>query len=898
MSLRRFLSRARWDDERKHELESYLAIETDENIARGMPPAEAVAAARRKLGNATLVREEIYQMNTLRAVDAVWRDLRYGARLLRLNPGFAVVAILSLALGIGANTAIFQLLDAVRLRTLPVAAPQQLVSVEIVNHQRARVGSFTGRFSNLTNPLWEGIRDRQRVFSTALAWGTTTFELGSTGQSQPGAGLWVSGDFFSGLGVGALLGRVLTTDDDRRGCAAPGAVLSYAFWQRRFGGDPAVVGKTIALSGHRFDVIGVTPANFFGLEVGRVFDVALPICAEPILEPERVAVDKRHAWWLAVVGRLKPGTTAREASADLSAISPALFADTLPPAYSSDVASDYKTFRLGAVPAGTGFSRLRQDYEAPLWMLLTIAGLVLLIACGNLANLMLARAAAREREIAVRLAIGASRGRLVRQLLAESALVAAAGALLGSLIAVELERVLLSYFSSTWLFLDLRPDWRVLVFTSAVAAATCAVFGVLPALRATGVDPGAAMKGASRGLSDSRERFGLRRALVVAQVALSLVLVVGALLFVRTLRNLATLDAGFQRDGILIADTDARALRLPGARGPALERDLLAAVSAIPGVDSAASAFIVPTSGAGWNDRITIDGTARTPYCDFNRVSPGFFRTLGVPLVGGRDLSDHDTLASEPVAVVSESFARTYLNGSNPVGRTFELRGEPNRPARVFHVVGVVRDMKYTNLREPFQPIAFLSSTQDPEPEKFVTGEPLLVRSRLPLTTLIPEVKRAIAGVDPAILVDYQPLTDQIGKTLVRERLMATLSGFFGLLAALLATIGLYGVVSYSVTRRRGEIGIRLALGADRRAVLAMVMREAAVLVAAGVLVGVVLAVTAARTAGTLLFGLNPADPATFAMAIAALVFVAMAASYLPAVRASHLEPTEALRDE
>jgi predicted permease len=898
VSVRRFLTRARWDDERARELESYVAIETDENVARGMTRDEARAAALRKLGNQTLVREDIYHMNTVAFVDNVWRDLKFGARLLRLNPGFALVAILSLALGIGANTAIFQLLDAVRIRTLPVRDPQQLVEIRIVKTREGRSGNFHGRNAAMTHPLWEELRSRPLPFATRFAWGTTTFELASGGESQPAAGLWVSGDFFAGLGVGPLLGRVIATADDQRGCGAPGAVLSYAFWQRRYGGDASVIGRTIALNGHATEIIGVTPANFYGVEVGRVFDLAVPICAEPVFEPERGALDKRHFWWLAVMARLEPGVTIERASAQLAAASPSVFADTVPQNYTPQTAKDYQAFQLGAVPAGTGVSAMRREYETPLWMLLSIAGLVLLIACGNLANLMLARASARQREIAVRLAIGASRGRLIRQLLAESALMAAVGAALGIVLAGRLERVLLSFFENTWLFLDLRPDWRVMAFTVAVAAITCLIFGAMPALRATGIGPGAAMKSASRGLSDSRERFGLRRLLVVAQVALSLVLVVGAGLFVRTLQNLTILDAGFQRDGVLVADLDIRPLRLPSAREPAFQRELLDRVRAIPGVEAAATTFVVPVSGMGWNDRVVIDGIVHKESANFNRVSPGFFKTLGIPLLAGRDFTDRDAPWAEAAVIVSESFVRMFIGDRDPIGRTFTIEVGPGEHSPLYHVIGVSRDTKYSELREDFTPLAFVMVRPDDRPTPFVSEEIVLIRSRVGLSGLISAVTRTAADIDPRILGDFQSMTTQVGKTLMRERLMAVLSGFFGALAALLATIGLYGVMSYTVARRRNEIGIRMALGAERGDVVRMVLREAAMLLAAGVVVGAVLAIAAAQTAKGLLFGLTPADPTTLFIAIAGLGLVAMAASYVPALRASRLEPTEALRDE
>lgn len=898
MSLARFFRRGRWDRERTRELESYIDIETDENIARGMTPEQARAAARRKLGSQVAIREEIYQMNTIGVLDEAWRDLKFGARLLRLNPGFAAVAVLSLALGIGANTAIFQLLDAVRLRTLPVVDPETLVDVRIMNNPE-RTGDFTGRFSNVSNPLWERIRDAQQVFSSAFAWGTTTFELSTGGDSQPAEGLWVSGEFFSTLGVTPVLGRALTSADDRRGCGAPSAVISYAFWQRRFGGDPAVIGRMLNISHRAVAIVGVTPASFYGLEVGRVFDVAVPLCAQPLLEPEREqALDLAHFWWLSVVGRLKPGLTITQASAQLAAISPAIFAETLPSRYTPETARGYTAFKLGAVPAGTGFSQLRTTYEAPLWILLAIAALVLLIACGNLANLMLARASVRQREIAVRLAIGASRGRVIRQLVAESTLIAAAGAGIGIAVAAQLERVLISFLDTRSLFLELQTDWRVLAFTIAMAAVTCVVFGALPALRATTIDPGVAMKSASRGLSEGRERLGMRRVLVVAQVSLSLVLVVGALLFVRTLANVATVNTGFQSDGILVVDVDARPLRLPVSRELPFQRELVERVRHLPGVDAAAAAYIVPLSGYGWNDEVVVGGVRQKPPSNFNQVGPGFFDVLGIPILAGRDFDQRDAGGGDRAAIVSESFVRMFLGRRDAIGTTFTVDAGPGQSRPMYHIVGVVKDTKYQSLREDFRPLTYVATAQDDLPGTLFSGTSLLIRSRLPLPTLIPAVKHAVAGMSPELLVEFEPFTSKFARRTMRERLMAALSGFFGGLAALLAMIGLYGVMSYSVARRRHEIAIRIALGARRDNVIRMVMREASWLLVAGLAIGGVLAVAAAQATRTLLFGLKPGDPLTLAAATGALMIIGLLASYVPALRASRLHPTEALHDE
>jgi putative ABC transport system permease protein len=896
VSLIRFFRRSRWDDERASELDAHLAIEIDDNVARGMSPAAARAAAHRKLGNTTLVREEIYQMNTIGLLDSAWRDLKHGARLLRLNKGFAVVAILSLALGVGANAAIFQLLDAVRIRTLPVADPQDLVEIRVNDPKGGRTGQFSGRRPQLTNPLFERIRDQQEAFTGLAAWGTSAFNMSPTGEARYATGFWVNGDFFHTLGVPAMIGRVFSRDDDRRGCAAPGAVISYGFWQREFGGEASAIGRTITLERHAYEVIGITPPGFFGLEVGRTFDVALPLCAEPFTRLNS-GLDKPDVWFLGVFGRLKPGWTRERATAHLAAISPPLFQATLPPRYREEDSKNYLTFKLAAFPAGTGVSNLRRDYETPLWMLLATTGLVLVIACANLANLMLARATTREREIAVRLAIGASRGRVIRQLLAESLLLSAIGGAGGLLVAKWLSGFLVRLLTTETnrMFVDLPTDWRVFAFTAALAIATCLIFGLTPAIRATAAEPGSAMKAGSRGSTDTRERFGLRRGLVVVQVALSLVLVVGALLFVRSLRNLMILDAGFRQDGILVVNLDLRGAGIPEAGRRQAFDDLAARLRALPGVDGVGEAYIVPVSGSGWNNRIVLDGKPNPQNVNFNAVSPGYFKTMATPILAGRDFNDADTASSGRVVIVTEEFSKKFFGGQNPVGRRFQIEEGVGVERPVFEIVGLAKNAKYSDLKEEFTPIAFVAATQektlDPEVQ-------FVLRSGLPLQTLTSQVTAAASAAYPSTVLQFQTMNTLVGNSLLRERLMAMLSGFFGLLAGLLATIGLYGVMSYMVERRRNEIGIRMALGADRGAVVAMVMREAVGLLGVGLVVGGLAAFGASKWASTLLFGLKPGDPVTMLTAIVALSAVAVMASYIPAWRASRLEPTAALREE
>ena len=826
------------------------------------------------------------------------KDLRHGGRLLRLDPGFAVVAILSLALGIGANTAIFQLLDAVRLRLLPVANPRQLAAVRVEDNTFGRTGGFTGRNPQLTFALWEQIRDQQRAFSSIAAWGSEQLNSSSGGEARYVDVLWVSGGFFSTLGLQPRIGRLLSAADDRRGCGSPGVVLSDSFWQREFGGRSSALGRTITLEGHPFEIVGVTPRSFFGVEVGRGFDAALPLCAEPLVTQEKPRIEDRQQWWLAAIGRLQPGWTVERASAQLATIARGVFETTLPSQYDAVDAKRYLGFRLEALPASSGVSSLRRRYESPLWLLLATSGLVLMIACANLANLIVARATVRQREMAVRLALGASRGRLIRQLLAESLLLAAAGAVFGAALAQALSRGLVSFLGtqgSRW-SLDLTPDWRVLTFTTALATLTCVVFGLAPALQAARTSPGEAMKSSGRSLTAGRQRLGVRRALVVSQVALSLMLLVGALLFVRTLRNLQTIDTGFQRKQVLVSEIDLSPLKVPIERRTSYKKELLERLRAIPGVLSAADARIVPVSGAGWNDNVNIPGSSvQRKIANFNRVTPGYFRTLGTPLLAGRDFGDGDTTSSPPVAVVTQTFARKFLDGGNPVGRSLGVAQQEGHPDRVYQIVGLVKDTKYGDLREEFSPIVFLAQAQDDRPEASLQ---VLLRTDGPISGLVASVKRIAAETSPALVLNFRVFETTIRESLLRERLMATLSGFFGFLAALLATIGLYGVISYMVVRRRNEIGVRMALGASRRDVLALILREAGTLLGIGLALGTGLALLAGSAARTLLFGLTPSDPMTMGIAVVSLAGIAAAASFLPAHRAATLDPMKALRED
>ncbi|MFZ3217948.1 MAG: ABC transporter permease [Candidatus Acidiferrales bacterium] len=826
-----------------------------------------------------------------------FQDFRYGLRQLRLSPGFALVGILSLALGIGANTAIFQLIDAIRLRAIPAKDPAQLATIRIADRSWSS-GSFYSSYSDLTFPIWQQIQQRQQAFSPIAVWGTQDFNLATGGEVHNAHGNWVSGDFFNVLGVQPYIGRLISPADDVPGCGSSGVDLSYSFWQRQYGGEASAIGKQITLDGNPFVIIGVTPPGYNGIAVGDGFDIAVPVCSEPAQDGEEARLTVRRDWWLASIGRLKPGWTLPQANAQLKVISSAVMQETVPPEYDAEGVKHFLDYKLAAYPAATGFSDLRKQSETPLWLLMGISALVLLIACANIANLMLARATTRDREIAVRLALGASRGRLIRQLLSESLLLAAAGAVCGSFLAWSLSQSLISFLSTPEnpVFVDLALDWRVLAFMTGLAFLTTILFGLVPALRATRTAPVEALKSGGRGMTASREKFGLRRILVISQVALSLVLLVGALLFARSLRNLFTLDAGFQQNGVLIANLDFSRLKIPDAQRAEFDRNLLEHLRAIPGVASAAGAMSTPMGGWFTNESVLGDTPEQKRGVTWeNDTTPDFFQTLETPLLAGRDFSDADTAASHKVAVVNQAFVAKFFAGQNPLGKTFRLQQYKGEEIPSFEIVGIVRNSVYRDMHEQLLPIAYFPLSQATHPRPVVAA---VLRSPEALPVLINSVKTAVAAVNPEIDIDFRVFKTQVQETLLQDELMATLSGFFGLLAALLAVIGLYGVISYMVAQRRNEIGIRMALGAQRRDVVRMMMREASILVASGLVIGTVLGLVAAKGAASLLFGLKPRDPLTFTVSIAALALVAFIASFLPARRASRLDPWTALRGE
>jgi putative ABC transport system permease protein len=834
-------------------------------------------------------------------------DLRYAARLLRLSPSFTLAAVLSLGLGIGANTAIFQLLEAIRLRTLPVARPGELVEIAI-HGGRAGVGVAVNAIESLTYPMWEGIRAHQQAMSSVFAW--ARFDLPAVvggGDDRDGgerrtSGIWVSGEFFSTLGLAPHRGRLLNSADDRRGCAANAAVLSYTTWQRWFGGRDTALGQRIAIGGQIFHVAGVTPPSFHGPEVGREFDVALPLCTVRFWDNP---LDRKNYFWLVVMGRLSPGWNAARASAHVAALSPALMEMTMPPDLTPAASSVWRAFRLTARDGSRGVSPWRHEYENALWLLLGITGLVVLIACANVANLMLARAAHRTCEFAVRRSLGASPGRLVLQSLAESLLLAAIGTLLGIVLAQVLSRSLVLFLTTedNRLQLDLGLDWMMLAFTSAAAAFTCLACGLAPGLRAART-PAADVLKAGGGMAGGYERFSLQRVFVVVQIAVSMVLVLGAWLFVGSLRNLLTFDAGFRQDGLLSAFVNlSNVPTVPNASGvtkpeasplqlQARKDALLERIRAVPDVQAAAAASHVPLVGMVWTREVEVPATAIAGPSRIVWVSPSYFHTMGMTLLAGRDFNITDTRASRNVVVVNQTFVRRYLAGVTPIGARIRTV-EPGGPGTVEEVIGVVQDAKYADIREEIPPVAFGLAAQEPDVAPWMA---IMIRTS-------PSAAPAMASTLRRLLADERVPTpgvvirrEQMHESLMRERLMAWLAGFFGVVAALLAAIGLYGVMSYIVARRANEIAVRIALGARRSDVLRLMLGRAFGLLAIGLPLGALAGSALGRTASGILFGLSPADPGILILAALALAAVALAAAYAPAARAARVPPAQALR--
>jgi|SRR5579871_118606 len=883
--LRSIFRKKQVDRELNDELTTYLEMAVEDKINQGVSREEARRAVRLEQGTVEVSREIVSAAAWESFVETLWQDLRFATRTLRRTPVFAIVAILTLGLGIGANTAIFQLLDAVRLRNLPVQNPQQLAAVRIVGGNHGM--GFNQDYGDLTRPIWLEIRDHQQAFSGTFAWSLSQRYIGRGSQMRHFNGLWVSGNFFQELGVRPFRGRLLVPKDEGP-CPNSYGVASYSYWLRELAGRDPADGINLIVNNDPVQIVGITPPEFYGMVVGDSFDIALPFC-------QPAAGLRRDIFEVSVMGHTKPGWTLDRASAELSALSPGVFEATLLPDRDTETTETYKHFQLAAYPASRGVSQLSASDYTSLWLLFGITGLVLMLACANLANLLLVRGRTREREMAVRQALGAARWRLIRQLLSEGVLLSFAGAVLGVALAVLLSHGLLLLFSTenTLPQFDLSLDWRVLSFVGSIAMLTCIIFALAPALRSSRTYPSDALKSESRGTTADRGVLSLQRLIIVAQVAISVTLLAGALLFVRSFRNLVTLNPGMRERGITVAFLGYWQSNLPRERWAQFQRELLEEVQTVPGVQSAATTTRVPLDGGSWEHGIRVgsaEGTSK-----FTWVSPDYFATMNIPSVAGRGLTNDDKESSPRVAVVNQTFVRQFSPGMNPIGQTLLTIAEPDYPATRYQIVGVIPDTRYSSLREETPPMAFAPATQFPAQGPWST---LVIYSTLPPETVMAALKHSLGAKHPDVVLEFHDFQKQILDGLVMERVMATLSGFFGLLAAMLAAIGIYGVLSYIVVMRRNEIGIRMALGANRISVLNLIFRQTALLLALGLAIGVIIALATAQGAASILFGLQANDPATFVGASALLIVVALLACYLPARRAMRVDPMVALRYE
>jgi putative ABC transport system permease protein len=833
----------------------------------------------------------------MKALESVLRDVRFALRLMRQTPMVSAVAMLSLALGIGANVAIFSLVNALMLKTLPIHEPERLV---IINQPPTEPGRQPN--TSFTNPQWEYLRDHQDFFAGVLAQGGARFNLNAGGEARPVAGMFVSGRFFDVLGVTPVVGRTFTADDDRRrsGPDGPVAVLSYGFWRREYGADPQIVGRPIHLDGHAFTVVGVAPPEFYGLKVGRTFDVAVPLGTEPIIRGAESALDRRSTWWLRLVARLVPGQTTEQAEARLAAFHPGLREATMPQDWRPQDQKTYIVQSFKLMAGANGLSGLRVRYSQPLFVLLGIVALVLLIACANMANLLLAQSTARQRELAIRLSLGASRWLVARQLLIESLLLSAMGSAAGVLLALWGGRALVQLISTrtTLVTLDLTLDWRVLGFSMMVGVLTGLLFGVTPALRTTGLRPAMALRDHSRGVLSGGARLNVGHGLVALQVAVSFVLVLGASVFVRTLVDLTTQEMGFNADHVLIATVDLRRTGLDEKQRPALFARLREAVANTPGVEAAAISVVTPMSNSVWNNLVTVPGyeaPERDRSAHFNRVTPNYFRVMGTPILAGRDISESDRVGTPKVVIVNEAFAKKFFKGENPLGQTFS-EGMPTRPEySTYEIVGMVADAKYVSLREPPPPTMYTAWGQA---ETAQSSQRISLRVRGRADSARAAALQAFQNVHKEVVVDFKEFDEDLRAAVLQERLVASLSAFFGGLALLLAAMGLYGVMSYSVARRHNEIGIRMALGAAPTNVMRLVLSNVALVTVVGLVVGVAVAAGTGRFVNTLLFGLVANDATMLVIAAVTLGSAAALAGYLPARRAARVDPMAALREQ
>jgi predicted permease len=878
--------RRRSDAQLTDEIRTHLDLLTDEHMRRGLSVSEARAAAHRDFGGVDQIKEQYRDQRGWILLDAIRQDLRFAFRTYAKNRGFAAVAILTLAIGIGANTAIFTLIDSLILRWLPVAQPQQLVQIKILRRDLPPAESFS-------YPVTRVLSDQSSaVFSGLFGSATTSFVVGPAEAPTRARGAWVTGAYFDTLGVRAARGRLLARADDQTG-APPAVVITEAYWARAFDRDPDIVGRLVAIEGVQVPIVGVSAGPFGGVDVGEDADLTLAVAVVPQVVPDQSMLLDTSTTWLHILARPRDGVLRSQAQTALALAWPRVVEQA---GVSSDAAVRRRTVGTGlqVVSGGTGWTFLRDQFEDPLFVLMALVGLVHLLACANVANLLLARVSVRRREIAIRLAIGASRGRIIHQMIVESLLLSMAGAATGTGLAWFVERSLIDMLSAgrrAPIVIDLTPHWHVLAFTVVTAVVTGAVFGLAPAWQAIRSRSAPALTTA---VTTGTRRPGLAASLVIAEVALSLLMLVGAGLFVQTLQNLRALDAGFSRNGVLLADLDV-SKKANGPQLSALSDDLTRDVGRLPGVTTTSLSLMTPLVGGGINQPVKVNGLPvgdPSPY--FNAIGPQYFSALGTRLIEGREFLPGDSTGGPLVAIVNRAFVRRYLGARPALGQRLSVRIVNSDAA----IVGVVQDAAYETLREPPPPTVYMPLAQVVGPRRVGNSVTLIVRVAGDTGTVAGTLERSLQRRFPGAPVRVRTLSGQIDRSLIRERLMARLAGSLGIVALILAGIGVFGLLAYTVASRTHEIGVRIALGASRNGILWLVIGDAIRLMTIGVAVGLPVAWAASRLTASLLFGLKATDALTMIGAVALLLTVAVVAAALPAHRAIRVEPVVALRHE
>ena len=886
--------RSRAEQELDEELRAYLETSIDENMRAGMAREDAIRAARVEFGSLDAVKDHTRDVGWEAGLESLWRDLRYAARTLRKAPTFTAVAVLTLALGIGANTAIYGVINAVMLRPLPVERPQELISLATLYPDSVEPVFSYAAYRQFAD---EGARVADVIAASSIRRDVVTID----GPPEPVDPKFVSGNYFTTLGVRAALGRTLLPSDDRLPPGERVAVLSDGYWARRFGRAPSIIGRSVRLKATAFTIVGVAPRGFQGETGGEAADMFLPLTMRPGA-PSYVWTG-HSSTWLAILARLRPGITIAQARAGLEPVYGRIRDEVAVGTDSAEFRKSTLESRLAVTEASGGSSRLRGPLSAPLLILMGIVGLVLVIACANVANLLLARAATRRRQTAISLAIGATRLRVVRHGLAEAVILAALGGTGGLLLAYWGSSVLVAMVSGALpISLDVSPDARVLAFTLLVSCATAVVCGLLPALRAARIDPLSALK-LSGSTGGGMVRITLRRTLVVTQIAVSLVLLIVAGLFVRSLVNLKNIDMGFDPERVLLFRLSPPVAEQPLSSEARrnLYRHLLSRAETVPGVHAASASYSGPFSSETWRNVIAVQGfvprSGVTPRTFANSISPRYFDVMRIAVLRGRGITDDDHEVAPKVAVVNETFARQFFAGASPIGKRVGLCssdpcGTPSRG--MMEIVGVTEDAKYLDVREEQRPMLYVPFAQYDQNlhvlEVRTAGTPAAVATTL---------HRELAAVDRRLsIVAVVELRDQVDASLVAERLIAKLSAVFGLLALALAAVGLYGVVAYLTTQRTGEIGIRMALGADRRDVQRLVLRDTLTLVVVGIALGIPAALAGAHVLASQLYEVAPNDPLVVSAGLVTLVVAALVAGYLPARRAARVNPVAALRAE